>query len=675
MKLQAFARMTLAQWRVDRMHKAAMVIQSVLGQVAWLSRLDRLHSAALQIQTYWRMYRQKKLLHPERLKRLHGSQAVVRGLILRVRQRIRIRAAKIIQQRYRLAKHRRWMRVTKWLVLAIQRVWRSHRSRIKYGTAFCRLGRIPALVRRRQWLLQQKPARTNAATLIQRIVRGHSCRQFLQHRVHAAVVAQTWWRGFHDRRRYLRLRAATYQMQAQRRLKQGKAKEGIERSRLTLCASVLAMREPMEHRRDVQHCVLGAQKVARGNLHRRRARQRRWAVGEFQRHVRGWIHSELIARRRAEAAALIQAHFDGKCRRQAYAAKRRLIIQLQAYIRMWIARRNFKEVVRAQIEISRHFRGLCARRSYRRLRAACLVIARWWRSLLGRERFLRMKAAAEYIQVAWLFHLDREEGADMVDSAVRIQAFWRMRKKRRRYLAMQRAGTILVGAAFMWRHMQLHRQRRVAEPAIACFWRGRACRRHLAMMESSAIRIQRWWNDLQTYWSYRDFAASITAERRHLQEAFYGSPAACIQRWWRKKAKSKHVGLTLKAITKIQAHFRRRMVQKKVDAHMIRIGIRARMLPSLLVIVDTTRGHQERPMLDIQALSQNQRFRLGAAVAPLQCAWRWKRRMKAVVKIQSHVRGRQDRAAKKKQNTAALEIQAFWQSRRRQLLGVSGKMR
>lgn len=673
-KLQAFVRMTSAQWRVHRMHKAALLIQSKWLKAACLTCLDRQHSAALQIQTYWKTYRERKVLHPERVKRLCLSQALVRGLILRIRQRRQLRAAKIIQQRYRLEKkYRQPMRVTKWLVLAIQRIWRARCSRLKYGTAFYRLGRIPARVRRRQWLLHHEPARTAAATQIQRVIRGRRCRQRLQRSVHAAVAAQTWWRGLRDRHRYLRLRAVTCQVQSQCRRKHGKAKLGIKRSQIALCASIWAMKEPMEHRRDIQHCAHGAQRVARGSLHRRKARQRRSAVRVFQRHARGYIHRELIARRRAHAAAQIQAYFDGNRRCRAYAAKRELIIRLQAYLKMWITRRNFKEAVQAQIEISRHFRGFHERQRHGRLRAACPVIARCLRCWLVRTRFLRMKAAAECIQIAWLFHLDREEGTEMVDLAVRIQAFWRMWRNRRRYLAMRCAGRILVGAAFMRRHMRFRKQRRDAATTIACFRRGRACRRHLAMYQSSAVKIQRWWDDLKTYWYYREFAATITAERSHLQKAYFGTHAVSIQRWWRGRPTPKPMGPLLKAVTAIQAHARRRMIKKVVDAHRARIGIRARLLPSLLVTVDTTRGRQQTFVVDLRALSQNQRARLGAVVVPLQCAWRMKRQMKAIIKIQSRVRGRQDRAAQKKRNEAALEVQAVWRSQRQQLLGRSGR--
>merc|ERR1719162_741241 len=182
--MQAMARRALARIQRFRQRESAIKIQAVWRAALTRSLiLQRRHEAATKLQAYFRMQYQRKVLYARRRAAQTRIQSRARGFLVRKRKSDQDAAAARIQIRYRINKIMHRLDMTRWLVLALQKLWRGKSGR--KNTA------------RHRKNIRQRPA----------LARGKIARNKVKNMALAAIVIQRVWRGRKGRSRLLLLNA------------------------------------------------------------------------------------------------------------------------------------------------------------------------------------------------------------------------------------------------------------------------------------------------------------------------------------------------------------------------------------------------------------------------------------------------------------------------------------
>lgn len=390
-----------------------------------------------------------------------------------------------------------------------------------------------------------------------------------------------------------------------------------------------------------------------------------------------------VFEKRINAVGKLQAWLDGIYRKRQYKKTREKLYLLQAYIKMWLARRNFLKKVEAVTEIARFWRGYSLRNLFARREESSLKISSAVRMMLAFKKFQRQRAAASYIQAKWRGYKARKALRVAIHAANKIAATWKMFVGMHRYLQKRRAGAVLVCAGFMYRHIRLHKSRNAAAKKIAAVWRGYCVRLNVAAMRAAVFKIAKWWDTIKTFQLCSEAIIEVLVEARMVREAMTGDSAAKIQRAWRaKNAGPSQISKMRKAAIKIQSLYRCQQAKKIVDFERAIAGVRLKRYPSKpMVLVQDKKGRLTRsrapvddqeltdtktkfkPIVDFSGLSKTMYLDLDDAVSNLQGHFRLLAKIKAARRIQRLVRGQNERKLLAKKQKEAVKIQAWARAR------------
>lgn len=441
------------------------------------------------------------------------------------------------------------------------------------------------------------------------------------------------------------------------------------------CSSARAVAIPRNFSQQAQDKAVMLQRFVRGVYCRRELALRRSAAHRLQRQARVFLARQRLAKRRA-AVFRIQPAFDVAYCRWKLLERKSTVARFQAYVKMWTVRRGFLRLKAAQTSIARYYRGTIARRHYRRVFQAVHLVLNGFKGAAIRAQYRLQRTAARRIQAAWRHYLVRDELLELHAAATRLAAAWRRRQQRARHCEVLRAGRILVRGLMTCRQMRWRKSRIAAATAIASAWRRRSAGRHLELMVGAARRIQLWWRDLNTCTSYRDFAAEVLAAAKAIRRVHDSAYAVKIQRWFRtQRLKPTPFRNLLRAVTKLQAHFRRRQAVEEVACRAATLGVRVRDMVSKQVFLakdkrgrltrsrdfqpgDTSEAaHRIRPIVDLAKVSARQSAQLKEAIATVQSLVKFHYYIACVVRIQCTFRGVRTRRTLRRRYAAAMTIQ------------------
>jgi len=685
LKITSFARRALVNLRVRRERAAAVKIQA-----AWRSALcrwlvmERQRRAATKLQASVRMHFQRDKAHPRRQVALRTIQAHARGFAVRSRIARQNAAAARIQIRYRINRSQLRLKTTRWLVLALQKLWRGRCSRRK-TSKMMRLVRIPALARGRLWRREWIEV-IAAVTAIQRIWRGRLDRHSMQDLHMAATRLQAAWRSYSAKKNLKTKKSALKTIQ--RMMMQWRLNKGAKAMRdvYTLAARAHEAHGPVEIHRAQIDAIVTIQRVERGIVGRERVRNMQAAACTIQKYARRWLVQRSF-RRRWKALWKIQAFVDGAYRRRARAIALARIVKLQNHCRMRVARQQFCEKRLVQTHIARIARGHASRRRLAREKEAAEAITSYVRIWLGIKRYRGQKQAATSIQSRWRGKLDRDEIETKSAAATLIGKAWRRSHWLRKHRQRCHAGLIVVGGAIMWKQLRLRRCRVNAARNIQAAWRSCCARANIQQMHDAARKIQEWWKNLQSFHVTSNLVVEILVQSKLIREAYAAKHALIVQRSFRRWRDHKMV-ISFKrmkrGIVLLQSHYRRRRAARHVEFYREFIGIKVRHLVQNNVIVfpdaqgKLTRSRdvvaddcvEELPppqflarRVNIAGLSTKQRDRLAAAVTPIQSLAKWRSKCSRVVDIQRVWRGHLARKMLQNRRRSSTRIQAAWRAK------------
>jgi len=405
-------------------------------QVAFRCQQQRLRARALafiapQIQSLWRM-RSGQRLWQHRRKLVISLQAIQRGCKARAILRKQFQAVVCIQSYRRFVCHRREMRQKMSSARKLHLAW---------------ISQLELREQRREW---------NAAVVIQRNARGYIARKIKNRRVLEERLS-AWMRGRYCRVRYLKIRQAVCVLQKRCgawrvRRRYHSSMQGSGRNK----AHHKQWQQAKELRRKTTSAML-IQRLWRGHAARTKMSSRNAPLVKIQRTAKGWLHLRRIKRRRF-AACFIQKNWRRCTVLRHFKAAKVLNVRLasawKAHVAFWyqlsvrrqrmrqmstvlhviLVKKRLKNQKHAAWRIQRAVRGHLARRYVHFMKYVALIPI---------QCFFRQRAAIELTsKLRMRAYRDQERGANerklrqeklRYSAATRIQACQRMRVTRRNY--------------------------------------------------------------------------------------------------------------------------------------------------------------------------------------------------------------------------------------------------
>ncbi|XP_070257559.1 abnormal spindle-like microcephaly-associated protein [Myotis yumanensis] len=536
-----------------RLRHYSVILQSRRRMVAAVASYKRHLWAAVTIQRHWRACVRREQ-DQQSYRALRASCLVIQSAFRRWRrreQRLQMRAAATLQRAFREWRARKRAREEK-AATALQAWYRAHREVRRYRHVRACIVLIQARFRgfRARKLFQRKKA---SVLTIQQGWRAHlqgkaERARYLQARAarargrrtqtRAACVLQAYWRMRRERARFLSLRQTVIRLQALVR-KHQQLQNYRKMKSATLVIQVhfrayVAARRARASYQETRAAVLVLQAACRGMRARRRFRLARTSVVKIQSHCRA-----CIARRR-------------------FLSLKHAAVQLQSIVRMRQARARYLRLRAAALFTQRRFRALktAARRreEYRRVRAACIQLQAFTRGHLVRRQLRLQSSAAVTLQSCFRMRAARRRFLRVRSAALVIQRGYRARQARlscRKRWQVLRAVTRLQAAYRGYRARQLLRRRSTAARKIQAAFRGHRERVRFRSVLRSALTIQRWYRARRTA---RDLRAQFFKARTaalSLQAAYRG---------WKVRARIRR---EQQAALKIQAAFRAAQAQRQ----------------------------------------------------------------------------------------------------------------
>ncbi|KAG2492393.1 hypothetical protein HYH03_009339 [Edaphochlamys debaryana] len=393
-------------WRVrqelQQKHQAVTVMQSLWRRRQAVRSLQAAQLAATAIQAAWRCHTAQQAFVRQRAAAV-ALQAAWRGHATRTRF-LQLRAAAItLQAAWRGREFRKEQQQRQAAATALQTAWRARVARLRFQRTRAAAVLIQASVRgmlARRSVQEQRAA----ATTLQAAWRGYVVRKEQQRRNRAAVLVQAAARMWADRRRFLALLKAAVVLQA------GARGAAARRSYARVCVAATAVqgmwrtrqaRRELAKRADAYYADLQRQQaelvaaVCQEYINKIRAAMK------LQSFWRGYVARKAFApvwaehRRNAakrQAAIVIQAAWRGYQARQAharvvqaldvfglllvplwrarrerralhceYATQHQAAVTIQAYMRMWLERRQLLAATKACVRIQAAWRGYSVR--------------------------------------------------------------------------------------------------------------------------------------------------------------------------------------------------------------------------------------------------------------------------------------------------------------------------
>lgn len=308
------------------------------------------------------------------------------------------------------------------------------------------------------------------------------------------------------------------------------------------------------------------------------------------------------------------------------------------------------------------------------------------RGLATKVQHNRRLRAAVRIQVVWRARLVRDDVRDSHEAVTKLAAAWRMHRDRVRHRRRCQAGSVLVGGALMW-HLGRFRTRRVAAASlIAGAWRNYLWRNRFAREMRAARKIQSWWLRTNFFVFYRNLTIEILVKAKLERRRYLTKPAVTIQRWYRLyRLRPKPLKRMREVVTKLQGHYRRKRAVREVKIWRSLVGVNlCGMTSKRVMLVEDTQGRLTRcraveeeenegqdaeagcvrHIVDVKAITAEQRQDLIDVVAPVQAFIKWQFYNAHLLAIQRRWRGCTTRASRRRHQTSALTIQTAWRRRK-----------
>ncbi|XP_059334673.1 abnormal spindle-like microcephaly-associated protein [Ammospiza nelsoni] len=438
--IQSAYRGFVVRKKMQQMHQAATVIQAMVRMHKIYTSYQALRLASVIIQQRYRAYREGKREREKYLK-LYNSvlvlQAAYRGMKTRCFLKRQREAALIIQRNYRMYRQRCHYRRVQWAAQLIQRRYRAHRLR--------------------KMAVEHYTSLKKAATCIQRAFRDMRVRKQQREMHRAATVLQKNFKAFRECQRYLSLKAATLVFQRRYR------------------ALVLARQHALEYH-SLRRAAIRIQAVYRGVRVRRNLKHMHSAASTIQAAYR-MLRDRRAYQNMRVAAVLIQnycrCYLKGKNQRKKYLTMKNSVLVIQAAYRGMRARQELKLLHGSAVVIQSSYRMYVQRRCYKQLCWAATVTQQRFRAKMARKaamrNFAEIRKAVICLQAAFRARKARQLYKANV-AAWRIQSFLRMCVERRRFLA-QKSAAVMIQSMF----------------------RGRRARTRYALLQNSAVAVQRWY--------------------------------------------------------------------------------------------------------------------------------------------------------------------------------------
>ncbi|KAK3735717.1 hypothetical protein QZH41_010154 [Actinostola sp. cb2023] len=626
--IQAAVRGFLVRRGVRRQGRAATTIQTSYRRFSTMKKFQSLKSSTMLIQRRYRAYmtgRVERLKYEATKQAIIAIQAAYRGyrlkkatLILQTRYRAakqghteaahyrKIRsAAVVIQAYYQGTKVRTEVRQKHKAATVIQANYRRHVEQSKYRS----LKQATAVINRRYRAMQE----------------GRVQRQRYQLLRSSAITVQSAFRGHQARKLYKKLRAVV--------CLQSVVRGCIVRRQVKL----------------MNNAAIQIQSVYRGYIAFKRYVTVKRAIDTIQTRFRAFILGRREAQRYQQmkhAAIKLQSIYRQHQCRTAFLETRRAVIKVQACVRRYVARMRYLALKDAAIVIQRRYRALRQgqqqRLSYHIQRGALITIQAAVRGFLVRRGVRRQGRAATTIQTSYRRFSTTKKFQSLKSSTMLIQ---------RRYRAY------VIGRVERWKYEATKQ----AIIAIQAAYRGYRVRKEIQHWHSSAVCIQAMYRCfvLNTRYDKLKKATLIlqtryrAAKQGQTEAAHYRkirSAAVVIQAYYQGTKVRTEVRQKHKAATVIQANYRRHVEQSKYRS----------LKQATAVINRRYRAMQEGRV-------QRQRYQLlRSSAITVQAAFRGHqarklyKKLRAVVCLQSAVRGFIVRRQVKVMNNAAIQIQSVY---------------
>uniref|UniRef100_A0A8C1KKD0 Abnormal spindle microtubule assembly n=1 Tax=Cyprinus carpio TaxID=7962 RepID=A0A8C1KKD0_CYPCA len=408
------------------------------------------------------------------------------------------RAARVIQgawRRYKLQKNieliqQRNLAATK--IQALVRKFILRRRMIRQNKAaimiqtFCRgyvaREKLRVLKKEKQFALQ------NAAATVIQVYSG--LRQYKTYKAwriqsllkknHAASVIQAAFRKWHAKK-LLERNAAALRIQAWYRMQ--------------LCKTQYL---------DMKSKAVCVQARFRGHLQRckfRTLKKRHDASIVIQSAFRAYLVRKHVSKMKQNAVAIqrwFQACMLRKAEQKRYFKIKSAVLVLQAAFRGWRVRRSVAQRLQAALLIQTAFRRFMAQRHYLRLKRSAIVLQQRYRAkVLGdklRQEYMALKLASATIQAIWRGRAERKKISQLHRFARIIQSNYRRYAAQTRFLEMKQAAVVI-----QRRYRALRDGRRVyaeyteikrATIVLQSAYRGKRARQELQKKNKAATLIQ-----------------------------------------------------------------------------------------------------------------------------------------------------------------------------------------
>jgi len=363
--------------------------RAVSGYLLFLSArlllLRQQEVACIRIQRWWRWKRPNRPKFAEVVRKWERAVTFIASHVRRTQAVKAVEARKkaivTVQSFRRACVARRHFLKVRGAAVKIQAQHRMRTARLAFKDAQWAVKKLQKMRRgcvvRKQFLLQR-----SAACKVQAIRRMVCARRDFLNKIPAAMVIQSHWRGFVARVKAKRIREARMQI--------------IHDAATKLQAAVRKCIVRKQFMR-LRWAVVLSQARLRMSQARKKFLAKRSASVTIQRHVRGFLdynayqrRSEMIKREKQNSAATtIQRVWRGHRVRDEIRFEAHFVTVIQAYVRGWLARRRYAEVVVAKNAKFKAEKDKLEMRAKlvrdRRERKAATVMQKYLRGFLARK--------------------------------------------------------------------------------------------------------------------------------------------------------------------------------------------------------------------------------------------------------------------------------------------------
>uniref|UniRef100_A0A8C1ZHK3 Abnormal spindle microtubule assembly n=1 Tax=Cyprinus carpio TaxID=7962 RepID=A0A8C1ZHK3_CYPCA len=400
------------------------------------------------------------------------------------------RAARVIQgawRRYKLQKNieliqQRNLAATKIQALVRKfilrrRMIRENKAAIMIQT-FCRgyvaREKLRVLKKEKQFALQNA-----AATVIQKTYKAWRIQSLLK-KNHAASVIQAAFRKWHAKK-LLERNAAALRIQAWYRMQRCKT-QYLDMKSKAVCVQA-------RFRGHLQRCKF------------RTLKKRHDASIVIQSAFRAYLVRKHVSKMKQNAVAIqrwFQACMLRKAEEKTYFKIKSAVLVLQAAFRGWRVRRSVAQRLQAALLIQTAFRRFMAQRHYLRLKRSAIVLQQRYRAkVLGdklRQEYMALKLASATIQAIWRGRAERKKISQLHRFARIIQSNYRRYAAHTRFLEMKQAAVVIQrryrafrdGRRVYAEYTEIKRATIVLQSA----YRGKRARQELQKKNKAATLIQ-----------------------------------------------------------------------------------------------------------------------------------------------------------------------------------------